>query len=286
MRRLKIWALQAGKSDADAVMMVSLLLTGMALDWYVRLVPIEAKNDWARLQQALLTQFQKTETPEAIWKDIRRVRQGYEEDIRDFIRRFEDLYRRLERLGNNQVPPDFMKRDQFIVALHEDIKEKVDDKEPESFERAKEVAISKWRKRMRKLGRDMREDDEAIEGVTPYAHKIHEKSPDVSSRRESSTNGAMDLAQQVAKVADEVSKLCINRAEITRSMQVSQQKKDIGRQNPNVQCYNCFERGHISPNCPHPKREGGGIAPIPRRVEEQRSQNQVNAHGHIRSGVI
>ena len=87
----------------------------------------------------------------------------------------------------------------------------------------------------------------------------------------------MDLAQQVAKVADEVSKLCINRAEITRSMQVSQQKKDIGRQNANVQCYNCFERGHISPNCPHPKQ--GGISPISRRVEEKNSQNQVNAHG-------
>ena len=178
VRQLNIWALQARKSDADVVIMISLLLDGPTLDWYVRLVPIEVKNDWARLQQALLTQFQKTETPEAIWKDIRRVRQGYEEDIRDFIRRFEDLYRRLERLGNNQVPPDFMKRDQFIVALHEDIKEKVDDKEPESFERAKEMEISKWRKRMRKLGRDMREDDEAIEGVTPYAHKIHEKSPE------------------------------------------------------------------------------------------------------------
>ena len=88
----------------------------------------------------------------------------------------------------------------------------------------------------------------------------------------------MDLSQQVAKIVDEVSKICINQAELTRSMQVSQQKKDIGRQNPNVQCYNCFERGHISPNCPHPKREGG-IAPIPRRVEEQRSQNQVNSHG-------
>ena len=62
-------------------------------------------------------------------------------------------------------------------------------------------------------------------------------------------------------------------------MQVSQQKKDIGRQNANVQCYNCFERGHISPNCPHPKREGGGIAPVPRIVEKKRSQNQVNSHG-------
>ena len=75
-----------------------------------------------------------------------------------------------------------MKRDQLIVALHEDTKQKVDDKEPESFERAKEVAISKWRKRMRKLGRDTREDDETIEGVIPYVHKIYEKSLDVSSR--------------------------------------------------------------------------------------------------------
>ena len=89
----------------------------------------------------------------------------------------------------------------------------------------------------------------------------------------------MDLSQQVAKIVDEVSKICINQAEITRSMHVSQQKKDIGRQNPNVQCYNCFERGHISPNSPHPKREGGGIAPVPRIVEKKRSQNQVNSHG-------
>ena len=53
-------------------------------------------------KQALLTQFQKTETLEAIWKDIRRARQGYEVNIRDFIRMFEDLSRRFERLGNNQ----------------------------------------------------------------------------------------------------------------------------------------------------------------------------------------
>ena len=75
----------------------------------------------------------------------------------------------------------------------------------------------------------------------------------MSSRRESSTNGIMDVAQQVAKMVEKVSKICINQAELTRSMQVSQQKKDIGRQNPNVQCYNCFERAHISPNCLHPK---------------------------------
>ena len=99
--------------------MVSLLLDGTALDWYVRSVLIDVKNDWTRLQQTLLTQFQKTETPKAIWKNIRRVRQGCEEDIRDFIRRFENLHRRLERLGNDQVPPDFMKRDQLIGAcLH------------------------------------------------------------------------------------------------------------------------------------------------------------------------
>ena len=72
---------------------------------------------------SIVDPISKTETPKAVWKDIRRVRQGYQEDIRDFITRFEDLYRTLERLGNNQVPPDFMKRDQFIVALHEDIKQ-------------------------------------------------------------------------------------------------------------------------------------------------------------------
>ena len=63
VRRLKIWALHARKSDADVAIMVSLLLDGPVLDWYVRLVPIEVKNDWESLQQALLTQFQKTETP-------------------------------------------------------------------------------------------------------------------------------------------------------------------------------------------------------------------------------
>ena len=48
VRWLKIWALQAGKSDADALMMVRLLLDGPALDWYVRSVPIEVMNGWAR----------------------------------------------------------------------------------------------------------------------------------------------------------------------------------------------------------------------------------------------
>ena len=45
VRRLKIWALHARKSDADVAIMESLLLDGMALDWYVRSDPIEAKND-------------------------------------------------------------------------------------------------------------------------------------------------------------------------------------------------------------------------------------------------
>ena len=39
----------------------------------------------------------------------------------------------------------------------------------------------------------------------------------------------MDFAQQLATMVDEVSKLGINQAELTRSMQVSQQKKNIGR---------------------------------------------------------
>ena len=59
VRRLKIWALQAGKSDVDVVIMVNFLLDGPTLDWYIRSVPIGVKNVWAHLQQALLTQFQK-----------------------------------------------------------------------------------------------------------------------------------------------------------------------------------------------------------------------------------
>ena len=38
------------------------------------------------------------------------------------------MYKRLKRLGNDQVMPNFMKLDQFIMALHEDTKERVDDK--------------------------------------------------------------------------------------------------------------------------------------------------------------
>ena len=125
-----------------------------------------------------------------------------------------------------------MKRDQVIMALHEDIKGKVDDKEPKLFEREKEVAISKWRKRTRKLGRDMREDAEAIKGVTPYAHKIHEKSPDVSSRRESSTNGAMDLAQQVEQMVDEVSKICITKLNLQNLCKFLNKGMILGRKIP------------------------------------------------------
>ena len=60
--RLKIWAFQARKSYAYVVMMVSLLLDGPALDWYVRLVPIEVKMTGHVCKLALLTQFKKTET--------------------------------------------------------------------------------------------------------------------------------------------------------------------------------------------------------------------------------
>ena len=42
------------------------------------------------------------------------------------------------------------------------------------------MAISKWRKRMRKLGRDTREYDETIEGVITNVHKIYDKRLDLS----------------------------------------------------------------------------------------------------------
>ena len=46
------------------------------------------------------------------------------------------------------------------------------------------MVISKWRKRMRKLGKDMGEYDSAIEGVTPYIHKVYEKTLDVAFLQE------------------------------------------------------------------------------------------------------
>ena len=49
VRRLKIWALQDGKIDADVVEMVSLLVDGPALDWYKALEPADVKNDWVHL---------------------------------------------------------------------------------------------------------------------------------------------------------------------------------------------------------------------------------------------
>ena len=64
--------------------------------------------------------------------------------------------------------------------------------------------------------------------LTKYMRKV----PNMSSQRESSTNGAMDLAQQVAKMADEVTKLCSTKLKLQDLCKFLNKRKILGGKMP------------------------------------------------------
>ena len=74
---------------------------------------------------------------EDLWKELSKLHQGEGEDINAYINRFEACWRRIIRvLGDNQAPPDFLKKDRFISLLHVSIKDKVEIKDPRTYDEA------------------------------------------------------------------------------------------------------------------------------------------------------
>ena len=85
--------------------------------------------------------FGRVQSLEDLWRELSRIQQGEEEDITSYINRFEACCRKIIRiLKGNQAPPGFLKKDRFMSQLHGSIKDKVELKDPRTYDEAIRMA--------------------------------------------------------------------------------------------------------------------------------------------------
>ena len=98
------------------------------------------------LKEALKEEFVKAEDPEKLWQEVKEVRQRERESVGDYIDRFSSLWEKLSGALQPQVPPEMMKKDQFMIGLRADLRLRVELKKPRSYEEAVDVAKRKeWK---------------------------------------------------------------------------------------------------------------------------------------------
>ena len=87
------------------------------------------------------------------------------------------------------------------------------------------------------------------------------------------SKGQENLHQEIQKLTEQIGNLNIAMQAIQQQVKRPQGERAPRARNENVQCYNCGEKGHYSPQCPLPRREPGGMYPIAPR---QRNEGNVN----------
>ena len=98
-------------------------------------------------KRALGNRFAKVEDPDKIWHSMQKLMQGDNECVDSYDRKFVSLWESLCRaLPVGQVPPDMMKKDQFMVGLKGTLRWRVELKKPRTYDDAEEIAKSKeWK---------------------------------------------------------------------------------------------------------------------------------------------
>ncbi|MCO5569051.1 hypothetical protein L7F22_022757 [Adiantum nelumboides] len=152
IQRIELSALKSNRDDgAFKVRLVSLLLEGKAREWYENRLKDEKKANWDALSQALREEFGRIDNPEDLWRELSNLHQGEQEDINVFVNRFEACWRAIiKRHGENQMPTNFLKKYRFVVLVHHGIREKVELKDPRTYDEAVRIAREQWTKKVRR----------------------------------------------------------------------------------------------------------------------------------------
>ncbi|MCO5602919.1 hypothetical protein L7F22_057059 [Adiantum nelumboides] len=145
IRRIDLTALKSNRDDcAFKVRLVSLLLEGEAREWYEDRLEDERKANWDALSQALREEFGRVDNPEDLWRELSKLHQGEQEDINVYVNSFEACWRNIMKgLGENQMPSNFLKKDRFVALVHHGIREKVELKDPGTYDEAVRIGEKK-----------------------------------------------------------------------------------------------------------------------------------------------
>ena len=167
--------------------------------------------------------------------------------------------------------------------LHVSIKDKVEIKDPRTYDEVTQMAREQWRKKMRKqeLARKEREGSMyATCGhvVEPLPMDMHvEREHHVEAPRVVDMNHGQDsLHQDIQRLTEQIGNLNLAMQGIQNQVRRPQGERPIRNRGEHLQCYNCAERGHIAPQCPYPRREPGGMYPIMQRPQDNANNANIN----------
>lgn len=157
-----------------------------------------------------------------------------------------------------------MNKEKFLALLHHSIKEIVELKDPNSYDNAVRVSIEPWKKRIRRQELSKKEESKMVRSplVKPLPINMHVK-PHVEILRHPVENVSQEaLHQDMKRLMEQLGNLNLSMQAIQTQGQRPPQGRGQENWQENAQCYNYWERGHISTNSPHPRREPRAMYPL------------------------
>ncbi|MCO5595068.1 hypothetical protein L7F22_049105 [Adiantum nelumboides] len=258
MDSLEMAHLMAGRDQEEVKLRAfPLVLKGKARIWYDALAS-PSKATWPTLYGAFLNKYSQGDTPENLWKQLLRHRQGSLGDYNTYESKFTNLWERwAASLQGQGGAPNFLKRDKFVEGMFPTLKEKVEAKFPQTFEEAQEIATVKFKKLLyqERKSNCVKEREEV--NVPQHTNNAQPKVAPISA-----DSHQEDLLH---KLTQQLETLTLNLVQApTRGQQPRDDARPLRRSTQELRCWNCNETGHGMYHCPHPRRISGDMYP-PRR---------------------
>lgn len=132
------------------------------------------------------------------------------------------------------------------------------------------------------MGRERETHFHHVGSHIPFGELVKPMSLDVCHDRETygeppkmidPSKGQENLHQEIQKLTVKIGNLNLAMRTIQQQVRRTQGERAPRARNEKVQCYNCGEKGHYSPQCPLPRREPGGLYTIAPRQRNERNMN-------------
>ncbi|MCO5601041.1 hypothetical protein L7F22_055158 [Adiantum nelumboides] len=238
MDSLEMAHLMAGRDQEEVKLRAfPLVLKGEARVWYDALAP-PSKATWPALYGAFLNKYGQGDTPENLWKQLLRHRQGSLGDYNTYESKFTNLWERwAASLQGQGGAPNFLKRDKFVEGMFSTLKEKVEAKFPQTFEEAQEIDTVKFKKLLyqERKSNCVKEREEV--NVPQHTNNAQPRLASVSADSHQD-----DLLH---KLTQQLETLTLNLVQApTRGQQPRDDTRPLRKSTQELRCWNCNETSH------------------------------------------
>ncbi|KAG1119462.1 hypothetical protein G6F61_009915 [Rhizopus arrhizus] len=221
-----------------------LFFSGKASRWFQN--SKDDIKDLSSLIDELRQRFQVTLNKKQLWSKLNNMKRKESEDLRDYIDKFNEVKRKYEGSFKDKakVPVDDSDYCEIFVAglRPRSVRDKVEDKEPETLKQAMALAVKYEAKRKDRFKRgnpghsndddtsDDQESDEAPVKITPEGYRQSDTNSDDSS-----------LLKSLAARFERMELLVEERLSVP-----------VAASGVNRSCYNCRQSGHQAKECNEP----------------------------------